>query len=32
MDGLPAYDDLRARIVGIVTAETDTGTAPAQPQ
>jgi tetratricopeptide (TPR) repeat protein len=27
MDGQPAYDDLRARIVKIVTAETDTGTA-----
>jgi tetratricopeptide (TPR) repeat protein len=32
MDGQPTYDDLRARIVKIVTAETDAGAAPAQPQ
>jgi tetratricopeptide (TPR) repeat protein len=32
MDGPPSYDDLRARIVKIVTAETDTGAAPAQPK
>jgi tetratricopeptide (TPR) repeat protein len=32
MDGQPTYDDLRARIVKIVTAETDTGAPPAQPK
>jgi tetratricopeptide (TPR) repeat protein len=29
MDGQPTYDNLRARIMKIVTAETDTGAAPA---